>query len=97
MTARWTSNALRDLEQLYDYVAHVNTAFDNNTAATRTVDSILAGVDALERHPLAGRQGRVKGTRELIFSPFVVAYRLKRPAIDVLAVFHGSRRWPNAF
>jgi toxin ParE1/3/4 len=97
MTVRWTSTASRDLEQLHGYIAHVNKAFDNNTAAARTVDSILTGIDTLERHPLAGRLGRVKGTRELIFSPYVVAYRLKRPVIEVLAIFHGSRRWPNAF
>jgi toxin ParE1/3/4 len=92
MTVRWTPTAARDLEQLYEYITH-----DNDAAATRTVDSILAGIDALERHPLAGRQGRVKGTRELVCSPYVVAYRLKRSAVEVLAIIHGSRRWPDAF
>jgi toxin ParE1/3/4 len=92
MTVRWTPTAARDLEQLYEYIAS-----DNEAAANRTLDAILAGIDTLERHPLAGRQGRVKGTRELVFSPYVVAYRLKRSVIEVLAIIHGSRRWPEDF
>jgi toxin ParE1/3/4 len=28
-------------------------------------------------------------------TPFVVAYRINDKAIEVLRVFHGSRRWPD--
>jgi toxin ParE1/3/4 len=44
-----------------------------------------------------GRKGRVAGTREFIVSPFVVAYRVKKDAIEVMAIIHGARRWPDSF
>jgi toxin ParE1/3/4 len=44
-----------------------------------------------------GRKGRVPKTRELVIArtPFVVAYRINDKTIEVLRVFHGSRRWPD--
>jgi toxin ParE1/3/4 len=48
-------------------------------------------------NPEAGRKGRVAKTRELVIArtPFVVAYRIKDETIEILRVFHGSRRWPD--
>jgi toxin ParE1/3/4 len=92
MTVRWTQTALRDLESLHAYVSQ-----DSEAAAARTVEKILAGLDAVERFPAMGRKGRVAGTRELVVSPFIVTYRLKKDAIDVLAIIHGARRWPDSF
>lgn len=92
MTIRWTPNAARDLETLFDYISG-----DNPKPAAAVVDTILAGIDVLERHPYLGRAGRVPGTRELVLSPYIVAYRLKKSTVEVLAIIHGSRRWPEAF
>jgi plasmid stabilization system protein ParE len=46
-----------------------------------------------------GRPGRVPGTRELVVAgtPYVVAYRVAASQIDVLAVIHAARRWPQTF
>lgn len=92
MTIRWTPAALRDLEALHAYVAE-----DNPAAAAQTVDTILNGIDALARHPEMGPRGRVAGTRELVVYPFVIAYRAKGAAIEVLGIIHGARRWPSSF
>jgi toxin ParE1/3/4 len=92
MTLRWTPTALRDLESLYGYISE-----DNATAAGATVESILAGIAVLPRHPEMGRAGRVAGTRELVVAPFVVAYRARRTSIEVVAIIHGARRWPERF
>jgi toxin ParE1/3/4 len=92
MTVRWTPTALRDIEYLHAYIAEENTA-----AATATVDRIAAGIQALTRHPEMGRKGRVAGTRELVVLPYVVAYRHKSTAIEILAVIHGARKWPESF
>jgi len=92
MTVRWTSTGLRDLEALHAYVA-----YDSEEAAASTVERILAGLEALERFPAMGRKGRVAGTREFIVSPFIVAYRVKKDAIEVVAIIHGARRWPDSF
>ncbi len=92
MIVRWTPTALRDLESLHGYVAE-----DKPRAAAATVERILSGIDALARHPEMGRRGRVAGTRELVVSPYIVAYRVKRGAIEVVAIIHAARRWPDSF
>ena len=92
MTIRCTPTALRDLESLHEYVAE-----DSRPAAAATVERILSGIEALSRHPEMGRRGRVPGTRELIISPYVVAYRTKGTALALVAIIHSARRWPDAF
>ena len=91
MTIRWTPTGLRDLESLHSYIAE-----DNATAAAATVEALITGIAALARHPEMGRKGRLAGTRELVITPFVVAYRVHRTAIEVLAIIHGARRWPDS-
>jgi toxin ParE1/3/4 len=92
MTLRWTPTALRDLESLYTYIFE-----DNPTAADTTVDSILAGIAALQRHPAMGRKGRVAGTRELVVAPYVAVYRVRRTELEIVSIIHGARRWPEYF
>jgi addiction module RelE/StbE family toxin len=88
MNVRWTPTAARDLEQVCDYIAQ-----DRPEAAARTADALLAGLEALQQNPSLGRPGRLRGTRELIFSPYVVSYRIKSGAIEILSIIHGARRW----
>jgi toxin ParE1/3/4 len=90
----WTRIAAADLRAAWEYIAAENAA-----AAEGVLEKILRGVEALEHHPQLGRAGRVEGTRELVISgtPFVVAYRLRRDEILVLAVLHGARKWPESF
>lgn len=94
MRLRWTTPALRDLEAIGDYIAR-----DNPAAATRVVTRIFDQADLLASHPHAGRAGRVPGTRELVVSdtPFILPYRVLEEAVEVLAVFHGARQWPESF
>jgi len=92
VTIHWTPTALRDLESLHAYVA-----VDNQEAAAATVDRIVSAIDALQRYPDMGRKGRVAGTRESMVSPYVIAYRATRGAIEVLGIIHGARRWPDSF
>jgi toxin ParE1/3/4 len=91
---RWTRPALADLEAIGDFVAR-----DNPAAARRIVVGVVASVDALRDHPNLGRPGRLIGTRELVVSgtPYVVPYRVLGDDVQILAVFHGARRWPGAF
>lgn len=46
-----------------------------------------------------GRPGRVPGTRELVIprTTFIVPYRLVGNTIQILRIFHGTRRWPETF
>ena len=92
MTVRWTPTALRDLESLHAYIGD-----DNQEAAAAAVEKILSVIEALQRHPEMGRKGRVAGTREVILSPYVIAYCVKKGAIELLGILHGARRWPDSF
>ena len=83
---------MRDLESMHTYIAS-----DNPGAAEVTVEAIVAGIEALVRHPEMGRKGRIAGTRELVITPYVTAYCVRTTAIDILAVIHGARRWPDSF
>lgn len=93
MRLEWHPLAEEDLVDVVSYIAA-----DDIEAAYRVHDEIAGQVEALARHPLMGREGRVAGTRELPITrtAYVVAYRVGEDAVTVLRVFHGARKWPEA-
>ena len=95
MRLRWTKPALRDLEAIGDYIARENSTL----VAARVVTAILEQTDNLRAFPHIGRAGRVSGTRELVVvnTPFIAPYRVRDAEIEILAVFHGARQWPDKF
>jgi toxin ParE1/3/4 len=88
----WTALAISHLQSAYEYIAQ-----DNRQAAEKILQKVFTGIEQLEHFPNIGRSGRVAGTRELLVAgtPFVVPYRVQRGRIEVLAVFHASRKWPE--
>ena len=94
MGLAWQPLALADLRALRAYIAR-----DDPGAARRVASRIRAAVERLADHPGAGRPGRVSGTRELVVAgtPYLVPYRVKGPAIEILRVYHGAQRWPAHF
>jgi addiction module RelE/StbE family toxin len=92
MKVAWTRSALADLDSAYDSISE-----ERPDAALRTIERIDIAIEALRRHPEIGRTGRMNGTRELIITgtPFIAAYRLDAKRIEVLALIHGARRWPD--
>lgn len=91
MELRWTSAALGDLDAANEFVATQKPA-----AAARMAARVLEGVEYLLSHPNLGREGRVRGTRELVISgtPFLVVYAVSHDQIQVLRVLHHARKWP---
>ena len=94
MRVRWLRSAVRDLHDICEYIAD-----DNPSAAVRIGARIESSVALLAEHPLAGRSGRVPGTREVVIAGtrYLVAYRVTAKSVDILAVLHGARRWPDHF
>ena len=43
-----------------------------------------------------GRNGRIPGSRELVFSglPYVVVYHLQGEVVELLRIYHGAQDWP---
>ncbi len=91
MRIAWTRLAVQDLHHTWKYIAA-----DNPKAADKVVDGIANAVEGLLSYQNLGRPGRVKGTRELVIvgTTYFVPYRIKKDRIEILAVIHGSRRWP---
>jgi len=94
MRVRWTAPALHDLEAIGDYIER-----DNPAGADQAIARIFECADLLAVQPNLGRPGRVPGTRELVVSdtPFIAPYRVLEDTVEILAVFHGARRWPVTF
>ncbi|MGQ0673116.1 MAG: type II toxin-antitoxin system RelE/ParE family toxin [Hyphomicrobium sp.] len=90
----WLPQAQDDVRQAHAYISEVSPK-----GAKAVVARIGAQVDALVDFPRIGRPGRVSGTRELVITrtPYIVAYRIVGDDIEILAVIHGARRWPDAF
>ena len=91
MRIRWSPEAVDDLERIGLHIAS-----NNPTAARRVVNAIYDGVSALQRFPKRGRTGRVKGSRELVFSglPYIAVYRIIGQMVEVSRIFHGAQKWP---
>ena len=90
---RWLAAALADLRAIKAYIAE-----ENPPAAVRVVACIREEVTILSAQPASGRVGRLPDTRELVVKryPYIVAYREQLGEIQILAVVHTSRRWPNS-
>ena len=91
MRVRWLLRAVDDLEGIFDYIAR-----DSPSAAVEETERVLAADKRLGDYPASGRPGRVPDTRELVVSSYIVAYRVRAGAVQVLRVLHGARRWPEA-
>jgi toxin ParE1/3/4 len=94
MRVRWTRPASRHIEEIGEYIAKKSPA-----AADRVVSRILDQVETLGDHPHIGRAGRVDGTRELVVSDslYIAVYRVLEDEVEVVAVLHAARRWPDKF
>lgn len=92
MKLRWTNPALADLNDIHAYIAG-----HNPMAALRVARLLRAQAEGLTAHPQIGRAGRIGGTRELVVtgSSFIIAYRITEASVDILAIRHGARRWPE--
>ncbi|KPF66907.1 hypothetical protein IP69_14185 [Bosea sp. AAP35] len=90
----WTRRALTDIDGIFAYVAA-----ENPDSAERLTREIEARVQTLADHPEAGRPGRVEGTREFVVTgtPYILPYRVREGRVEILAVLHAARGWPNRF
>ena len=94
MIIKWLQMALFDLDDVEAYIAK-----ENPTAAINTILKIIKTVGLLSEQPSMGRSGRILGTKELVIpdTPFIVPYRVKDGHVQILRVYHNSRKWPEHF
>jgi addiction module RelE/StbE family toxin len=94
---KWTDLADIDLEKIEARIAEDNSPIVAIDVVINIVDSVYL---ILPDHPGAGRQGRLKNTRELVIDgiPFIVIYRehIRENRIEILRILHEAQQWPTA-
>jgi toxin ParE1/3/4 len=94
MQIKWLTKAVQNLNDEAEFIAR-----DDPDAARLVVQRIYDAVSLLGDNPALGHPGRIHGTRELVVpnTRYIVPYRV-RPRlnrIEILRVFHASRRLPQ--
>ena len=87
--------AEEDLKSIREYIA-----VDSSDTAQKIVLIIMSFVaEQLGTFPRSGRVGRVSDTYEVLVPklPYCIPYRLKGGTVEILRVYHTSRRWPSKF
>jgi toxin ParE1/3/4 len=85
----WTEPAVSDLENIHDYIAR-----DSIEYADAVVERLVLSADQLTSFPESGRlvpESPNPKIRELLIQGYRVIYRLKKGAVQILAVIHGAR------
>jgi len=92
MEVKWLRKALDNLNKEAQYIAQ-----DSPQAAIVVVQRIKTGIDLLKENPSLGRPGRFEGTRELVIdkTSYIVPYRVCNNRVEILRIFHTSRKLPD--
>lgn len=92
MQIKWLRTALVNLNEEISYIAR-----DDHALAVKIYAHIQDSVENLRSFPNSGKPGRVFGTRELLIVryPYIIPYRVKGDVVQILRVFHTSRKLPE--
>jgi toxin ParE1/3/4 len=89
MRVSWTTLADDDLSRIARRIRQ-----DNPTAARKVAKTLYDSGMSLETMPNRGRSGRKAGTREFMVAPFILVYRVKADAVEILRIYHSAQDWP---
>jgi len=89
---KWLNKAIKNLDKEAEYIAK-----ENPQAARQVVQRIYDAVSLLADNPSLGRPGRIHGTRELVIdkTSYIIPYRVRNDRVELLRVFHTSRKFPK--
>lgn len=89
MRVKWLRRALLNLDHEANYIAQ-----DNPGAAAEFVLHLRDSALMPGEQPNLGRPGRIPGTRELVVAnlPYILPYRVRSDTVEILRVFHTSRK-----
>jgi toxin ParE1/3/4 len=95
MRVRYTETALADISSAFNYLAREA----DESIATNVLKHVQNAIESLCDFPEQGRVGRVADTKELIIhkTSMIAAYRIVNKEVQILALIHSSRRWPDSF
>ena len=78
---RLTTEAADEFEAGVKYVQQ-----DSPDAARKLAQTVFDRIEQLATFPKTGRPGEVKGTREVVVSPYVVVYRHTDEIVEILHI-----------
>lgn len=85
----WTPKAKNDIHQIAEYIAK-----DSEYNAKIFTKKLIDSTRRLKDFPLSGRivpEYNNLDMREIIFKGYRLIYRVKKDAVEILTVFHGSK------
>ena len=93
VSVKFSPEALKDLDEIYDYIANVLKSPD---AADNTVNKILDKTDLLSDNPEIGTQlffenDLFSGYRYLVSDNYLAFYRITNESVFVDRVIYGKR------
>ncbi len=94
MLIDWAESADADLAGILAYFISIG----DEATGKRIVSRLIKSVSPLRSQPLAGRVGRIDGTRELLPRklPYVLVYQVASPdMVEIVRVIHTSRLFPE--
>jgi toxin ParE1/3/4 len=88
LNIRYSCRAVTHLVSAYEYICKNSPA-----NAKLVIERIKTSISMLCIYPESGKEG----TRELVVpkAPFVIAYRVLQGYIEIVAILHTSRQYPN--
>src|SRR3989338_3969741 len=92
---KWSFKAVAHLEQICNFIAH-----DSEFYAALFAKRIIRIVKSIPRFPKAGRkvpEYNNENLREKIYKNYRIVYRIKKEAIEIAAICHGSKPLANLF
>lgn len=94
MKLEFLAAAKQDLEGIYDYIAA-----DSIERAGRFIDRIQFKCRSLTATPWIGRDrpDLAPGLRSLSYSRYLIIYRVRDDAVQIVGVIHGMRDLPAIF
>jgi len=93
MKVNWTAAARAQLSDIHSFIARSSQQY-----ATKTVDRLTRRSQQIARLPRSGRivpEANDVNIREVIEGPYRIIYHLLENEIDIIAVVHGARQWPE--
>ena len=93
MRLEWTTPAANEFDAAQSYYQNLNPM-----AARLLARRIMEAAMRLQEQPQIGRPGLRNGTREWVVArtPYVLVYRLREQAIEILHVWHVAQDWTQS-
>jgi plasmid stabilization system protein ParE len=93
MKVNWTAAARAQLRDIHSFIARSSQQY-----ATKMVDRLTRRSQQIAKYPQSGRivpEANDVNIREALEGPYRIIYHLIDDEIDIIAVVHAARQWPE--